>query len=190
MDNDGTGCGCLFSIIIFVSAMLIAYLGSTGVFCVVILIIWGVIKYFGPPESQNNSDQNVRIPLTVDQKTLDYIDNLSGREFEFYVGQLLEDCGYNVKEVTKSSGDQGVDVIAKNKSNESIAVQCKNYQQSVGNRAIQEIYAGMGFYDIHHGIVITNSVFTESAQELASKLGIELWDRYYIAKIISQIDSE
>ena len=37
---------------------------------------------------------------------------MSGLEFESFVGDLLKSLGYSGVEVTKSSGDQGVDVIA------------------------------------------------------------------------------
>ena len=44
--------------------------------------------------------------------TMADIDSMTGLEFESFVGELLRDLGYVGVQVTKSSGDQGVDVIA------------------------------------------------------------------------------
>ena len=63
-------------------------------------------------------------------------------------------------------------------------IQCKYYSYPVGNKAVQEAYAGANFYDCDKAMVMTNLTFTRSATELAQKLEVELWDhcpttRYY-----------
>ncbi|NLM67864.1 MAG: restriction endonuclease, partial [Enterococcus sp.] len=79
--------------------------------------------------------------------------------------------------------DQGVDVIA-TKNKEKYAFQCKRWNKKVGNKAIQEIYAGKDYYGLQHAIVITNPSFTDSAKQLAKKLNVQLWDRDTLAKQI------
>ena len=45
----------------------------------------------------------------------------------------------------------------------------------VGNKAVQEAYAGANFYDCDKAVVMTNITFTKSATQLAQKLDVELW---------------
>lgn len=54
-------------------------------------------------------------------------DRMNGWEFEEYVAELLVRNGYHNVEVTKGSGDQGVDILAQ-KDDVSYAIQCKHYE--------------------------------------------------------------
>lgn len=63
-------------------------------------------------------------------------------------------------------------------------IQCKCYTSDVGNKAVQEVFAGKAFYQCHLGIVLTNRYFTKSAIELADKNGIILWDRNRLLEMI------
>lgn len=77
--------------------------------------------------------------------------------------------------ITKASGDQGVDIIAR-KDEMSIAVQCKNQNIPVGNGAVQEVHAGKTFYETDFAVVVSASGFTPSAVQLAQTLGVHLVD--------------
>ena len=92
---------------------------------------------------------------------------LSGENWEGFLADLFKAHGYSV-ELTKVSGDQGVDLIVQY-SKVRLAVQAKGYSGSVGNAAVQEAVAGRMFYNCTHCAVITNSTFTKSARELASR---------------------
>ena len=59
----------------------------------------------------------------------------------------------------------------------SYAVQCKCYANTVGNKAVQEIYSGKAFYRCGKAVVITNNYFTAAAEETARLTDVELWDR-------------
>jgi hypothetical protein len=100
---------------------------------------------------------------------------LDGLEFEDICATVLKDKGFKKVRVTKASGDQGVDILA-NKDGKKYAVQCKLYSRPVGNKAVQEVYAGMSYYDCDAAIVMTNSTFTKSAIDLAESTGVELWE--------------
>jgi hypothetical protein len=102
--------------------------------------------------------------------------------FEDFVGEVFELLGYRV-EKTKASGDQGIDIIAEG-NKRRIGVQCKGYESSVGNSAVQEAYAGKAFYGCNSCAVITNSVFTRGANELAAKLGCILIDENRMVSFI------
>lgn len=53
----------------------------------------------------------------------------------------------------------------------------------VGNNAVQEAFAGKSFYVCHVAVVMTNSTFTDSARQLASQLGVILWDGSFISEL-------
>ena len=108
---------------------------------------------------------------------IDEIDEMDGADFEEYLGQLLEDLGFYDVIVTKSSKDQGVDVMA-DLNEMTYAFQCKRSNRPVGNKAVQEIIAGIAYYpDCEQGIVVTNNYFTASAEDLAQMASVVLMDR-------------
>lgn len=98
--------------------------------------------------------------------------SLRGIPFEDFVAEIFEELGYRVTK-TKTTGDQGVDLVVKGKGR-SIAVQTKGYFNSVGNKAVQEVYAGMHFYGCVECLAITNSVFTSGAINIAQSVGCQL----------------
>lgn len=113
-------------------------------------------------------------------------DDMTGEEFEKFCVVILSKNNFiNVKQ-TKSSGDQGVDILAE-KDGIKYAIQCKCYSKPVGNHAIQEVYSGKNYYNCHIGVVLTNQTFTESAITLANKTNILLWDRKVLNKLITSI---
>ena len=107
------------------------------------------------------------------------LDNMEGLEFEYYCADLLAANGFIEVEVTKGSGDYGIDILAE-KDGVTYAVQCKRYTGLVGVKAVQEAYAGRDYYDRMVGAVMTNQYFTKPAAEAARKLKILMWDRDYI----------
>ena len=109
----------------------------------------------------------------------------NGIQFEQYLKNLFEKLGYLV-EVTKSTGDQGADLIL-TKNNEKTVVQAKFYSSSVGNKAVQEVVAALKFYNADKGMVVTNSYYTKSAIELAEANGIELWNKEVLENMILKI---
>lgn len=119
----------------------------------------------------------VDVAITKDKEIalIDTIDQMSGEEFEKYIGNYFKNLGYKVI-VTQLSGDFGVDIIIENEF-VKIGVQAKRYTNTVGNSAIQEIVAGMKHYNLDKGMVITNNYFSRSAIELAKDNNVILWDR-------------
>lgn len=107
--------------------------------------------------------------------TIDDIDMMTGKEFEKFIADYFTQKGYRT-EMTKETGDQGIDVIAE-KGSTRIGIQAKCYSGNVGNAAIQEAVAGKAFYKLDKVMVITNSCFTQSATELAQANDVVLWDR-------------
>jgi HJR/Mrr/RecB family endonuclease len=107
--------------------------------------------------------------------SMDDIDLMSGEEFENFLNQLFSKMGYSTTQ-TSLTRDQGIDLIAKKNGNR-IGIQAKCYSGLVSNKAIQEVVAGLKFYDLQKGLVITNNRFTKSAIQLAKANDVLLWDR-------------
>ncbi len=108
------------------------------------------------------------------------IDEMEGHDFEYYCAELLRADGFSEVEVTKGSGDFGVDILGA-RDGITYAFQCKCYDRPIGVKAVQEVYAGRDYYGRMVGVVIANQYFTQPAVEMADRLNIMLWDRDYIA---------
>ena len=115
----------------------------------------------------------------------EHFDMLEGHEFEHYCAELLRKKGFIDVEVTKGSGDYGIDILAE-KEGVTYAIQCKCYTAPIGVKAIQEAYAGRDYYDRMVGAVLTNQYFTTPAVEAAKKLKILLWDRGYLESMLEE----
>ena len=115
----------------------------------------------------------------------DEMDLMEGHEFEFFCADLLRKKGFIEVEVTKGSGDYGIDILAE-KEGVTYAIQCKCYGAPIGVKAIQEAYAGRDYYDRMVGAVMTNQYFTAPAVEAAKKLKILLWDRGYLERMMEE----
>ena len=90
--------------------------------------------------------------------------------FEHLIGDLLEKLGYENVEVTKRSGDKGIDVKAVltvyGFTNVKTAVQVKRYDGNVGDGVVREI-RGAAETD-QRGLIITTGDFTKAAKEEAA----------------------
>lgn len=100
---------------------------------------------------------------------------MNGYEYEEKCGEYLLKKGFTNVEVTPKSGDFGIDIIAC-KDGTKYGIQCKYYDKPVGNKAVQEAYAGSTYYKCDKPMVITNTTFTNQAKVLAESLGVELWE--------------
>lgn len=126
----------------------------------------------GLREQQNNASNTPHMEL----QRIDFMD---GHDFEYWCADLLRKLGYINVQVTRGSGDQGVDILA-TKEGITYAVQCKCYSSDLGNTPIQEVNAGKQIYHCHIGAVITNRYFTKGGKEAAQATGVLLWDRDWI----------
>ena len=117
----------------------------------------------------------------------DEFDLMEGHEFEYFCADLLKRRGFQEVEVTKGSGDYGIDILAE-KEGVTYAIQCKRYGGPVGVKAVQEAYAGRDYYDRMVGAVLTNQYFTAPAVDAARKLKILLWDRGYLESMVEEED--
>lgn len=117
------------------------------------------------------------------------IDEMKGQDFERYCANLLIAYGFCNVEVTRGSGDQGVDIIAKY-DGVKVAIQCKRYSHKLGNGPIQEVVAGKNYYNCSRAMVITNNFFTDSAIDLAKANNVLLWNRNDLMQLIYYTDNQ
>lgn len=115
-------------------------------------------------------------------------DTMEGHDFEYYCADLLRNDGFYNVEVTQGSGDQGIDILAE-KAGIRYGIQCKCYSNNIGNKAVQEAFAGKTFYHCHVAAVLTNRYFTRSAKELAEKDQVLLWDRDELERLVRNTES-
>ena len=126
------------------------------------------------------SDKN-HLQAALSQLSL--IDEMDGHAFEYYCAELLEKNGFLNVEVTKGSGDHGIDILA-DKDDNSYAIQCKCYSSNIGNAAVQQAYSGKDIYKKDIAVVLTNQFFTPQAKAEGDKLRVKLWDRDKLQELI------
>lgn len=89
-----------------------------------------------------------------------------GIEFEAKCRTTLQQLGFDKIEATKSSKDQGADLIATLGPTKYV-FQCKNEKRKQGNGAVQEAIAARSLYGASRCAVISQSEFCPSAYVLA-----------------------
>lgn len=107
--------------------------------------------------------------------------------FEYFVADLFRKKGYKAT-VTSQSGDFGADIIAE-QTGRKIAVQVKRHSEdnTVGVQAITHLNGGKEYYSCHGAICVTTSSYSQPAIEMASRLGVELWDWDRLKQEIAKI---
>ena len=122
-------------------------------------------------------------------KTKKYAQKIrTGIDYENYIKEILQKDSFKVTK-TPTTGDQGVDLIAA-KNNIRIAIQCKFYSKSVGNKAVQEVIAGKDYYGCQYACVVSNNAFTPAAKKLASVSHVLLLNEDNIAEELDEIGYE
>lgn len=135
-----------------------------GVGTVIILLTLALVWY----QDKKKHDQ-------LRALTIANIDQMTGVDFERYVGEILRTQGYSIS-YTSASHDYGVDIVAQ-KDGIKYGVQLKRYTFAVGRAAISDVVAGMAYYKCQKGIVVTNNYFTPEAKQLAAVNNCLLVDR-------------
>ena len=104
------------------------------------------------------------------------LDIMQGYEFEELVKTVYFYLGYKA-ELTKKSRDYGADVVLEDDGGKKIVIQVKRYNGTVGTKSIQEIAGAKSHYDALDAWVVTNSHFSEAAEQLARETNVRLIDR-------------
>jgi restriction system protein len=118
---------------------------------------------------------------------MEQIDIMWGTDFELYLAELFLAEGYDVRH-TGRSGDYGADLLLRHSGALSV-VQAKRAERPVGQPAVREAVAARAHYGAEHAMVVTNAVFTPSAEVLAESNEVELWDRILLAEVAARHSS-
>jgi HJR/Mrr/RecB family endonuclease len=112
----------------------------------------------------------------------------SGISFEEKCMKLLEKLGFVCRR-TAITGDGGIDIIAV--SNQTLfkgtyIVQCKNWQNPVGEPVVRDLYGVVAAEHANKGILITTSTFTQAAESFAQGKNIELIDGEQLEQLVGE----
>lgn len=130
--------------------------------------------------------EDIQIEKARQRRWSDF-DKIDGEAFEYFCADLLRANGFTNVELTKKTGDLGVDILAE-KEQITYAVQCKCHASNIGNQAVRDVYSGKECYHCMIGAVMTNRFFTKAAVRLAAEHNILLWDREYLFQLIKNAE--
>lgn len=116
------------------------------------------------------------------KKKKDHWQRLSGHAYEKALGNVFQQHGYEV-EVTKGSGDEGIDLILTSK-NDRIAVQAKNHIKPVGPAVARDLFGAMMHGNFERGMIVSSGGFTKGVYEFAKGKEIELVSLQEVIKIV------
>lgn len=145
------------------------------------------------PEDDDPVNDSIEYPEEAKpwrEKLAEILQAMDPYGFERLAQRVLRESGFSQVEVTRKSGDGGIDGTGKLKINGifsfNVAFQCKRYSGPVGAPAIRD-FRGSLTTDIEKGVLITTGTFSKAAREEASNPGkqqIDLIDgEEFITKI-------
>jgi predicted Mrr-cat superfamily restriction endonuclease len=100
------------------------------------------------------------------------------QQYELMCHSLLKSKGWNIF-LTQAGADFGVDIIA-SKDDFKVAIQCKKHKNTIGIKAVQEVFSGSKYHDCTHAIVCSNIGYSKSAKKLAENLNVKLLHHDYL----------
>lgn len=129
------------------------------------------------PEDNDPSNDYAEYPDEIKpwrEQLADVLQHMDPYAFERLSQRVLRECGFTQVEVTKKSGDGGIDGTGKLRINGifsfNVAFQCKRYKGLVGASEIRD-FRGSLTTDIEKGVMITTGSFSKAAKEEASNPG-------------------
>ena len=127
------------------------------------------------PAARRTLDESARLyRLEQRQHLRDRLGKMHPYRFEHLIQQLLMEMGYENVEVTKQSGDGGVDVLADVRFGVTSireAIQVKRVQGSIGAPVVNELRGSLHVAKALKGTVFTLGTFTKQAKEVATPIG-------------------
>lgn len=119
------------------------------------------------------------------------IRNMSPRDFEFFVGDLFEKLGFNVK-ITQKTRDGGHDIIATKATPIpfTLIVECKHWgeKHKVDVSVVRSVYGVQTAEQANKSVIVTSSKFTRDARKFAEerKELMTLWDIDDLLELVEQ----
>lgn len=129
------------------------------------------------PEDDDPTNNDEEFPDEIKpwkEKLAEILQTMDPYGFERLTQRVLRECGFSQVEVTKKSGDGGIDGTGKLKINGifsfNVAFQCKRYSGVVGAPDIRD-FRGSLTTNIEKGLFITTGTFSKAAREEACSPG-------------------
>lgn len=152
-----------------------------------------VIEEKDTPENDDPSDDALEFPEELKpwrERLAEVLQNMDPFGFERLTQRVLRECGFTQVEVTKKTGDGGIDGTGKLRINGifsfNVAFQCKRYRGLVGAGEIRD-FRGSLTTNIEKGVMITTGTFSKAAREEASSPGKQQIDLIDGEEFISKI---
>lgn len=146
---------------------------GTGI--VVIYLIY--IKLFGNKKLKIKEYKKIHVQEYQD-KIINSINNMSGRDFECFVGFVFECLGYKVN-ITQASRDGGKDLIIK-RDGVTTYVELKRYasKNKISSTQVLKLIGSACADEIHSVIFITTSTYSDDCYNIQSNknMNIQLLD--------------
>ena len=121
--------------------------------------------------------------------TVEKLRKMDPYKFEEYIRDLLLLSGYKKAQCTSRSNDGGKDIVAQDKDNRLVFVECKRYDENnrVGRPLIQKFHSAMidGKADI--GLFVTTGYFNKNAVKYSHGKNIELIDARKLSDMIHNL---
>lgn len=158
---------------------------AAEVIATVILIyaLWSRRKPYARTAKEFAESEIKRVGRTLGQR-IETLHELTSREFEFAVGRLFREQGYEV-EVTRAVADAGKDLVVR-QNGERFLVEVKQYRPSnkVGRPAVMKLHSAVVHERATGGMLITTSSFSAPAIEFARQNNLELIDGPELAAML------
>ncbi len=94
-------------------------------------------------------------------------------EFELFVARIFRSMGHSVS-LMGGQSDHGVDLTVRTKKGEKWIVQCKNWEGSVGEPTIRDLYGVLHHLGADRAALITSGTFSNQAVQWAKGKPIDL----------------
>lgn len=127
--------------------------------------------------NDNPEDDGIESPEEIKpwrQRLLEILQGMDPFGFERLTQRILRECGFSQVEVTKKSGDGGIDGTGKLRINGifsfNVAFQCKRYSGIVGAGEVRD-FRGSLTQNIEKGVLITTGSFSKAAKLEATDPG-------------------
>jgi HJR/Mrr/RecB family endonuclease len=178
------GVSALMVLLIFVSRSDIGLirgirilLGGTLLVGTIVAVVWVAWHLWQKPTTPTALELSRRFEA---------VRSMDGARFEVFVADLFKAMGHRTL-LCGGTGDQGVDIVV-NPRGRRVAVQCKNHSGPVGNKPVQEVYAGARHHRCVEAWVVAPAGYTRGALDLAKSTGVSLYDANTIRQWIKQVD--
>lgn len=166
------------------------------------VVVWGVLeliaksylrdKYFDDPlkkleEKIKNYQEDIKKFKEWFVRTNEnFWLSLGGHAFEHEVASLFEKLGAHA-EVTKGSGDGGIDIFLRDGSEVAI-VQCKAHKSPVGPSVVRDLYGVMNHGGFRKAYLVTLRGVTKGASDFIKGKDITVLDLHSLIKLQLSID--